>query len=254
MSTNLNAGRSKRVELLDELRGFAIILMVLYHAAYDLVAIFGLDFPVFYSRPVQFIQTFIASLFILISGVACHYSRNNLKRGLIAFGFGMVLSVVTLLVLPSQRVMFGILHFLGIAMILFALLRKPLARIPAAAGVPIFVALFILTLYVPYGTLGFPPFAVELPAALYNVGFLFPLGFPAPTFFSSDYFAIIPWFFLFLAGSFLGIYIKEGKMPAFAYRSHAPLFAKAGRYSMWIYLLHQPVIYGIFWVVFSFII
>ena len=40
---------SRRIHLLDEIRGGAIILMVFYHAGYDLAAIFGVDMPFFFS-------------------------------------------------------------------------------------------------------------------------------------------------------------------------------------------------------------
>lgn len=249
---SFNRGAAKRVPLLDEFRGLVILLMVFYHGAYDLVSIFGVDFPFFYSPFMNYLQVFTAGTFILVSGIACRFSRSNLKRGALAFGLGLAFTAVTALVMPSQLVMFGVLHLLGSCMMLFALLEPLLDRIRCPAlGVALCVALQALLLHVPYGQLGYPPFAVALPRALYDAKVLFWLGFPSATFYSSDYFPLIPWLFLFLAGSYLGVYFKNGSAPRFAYESHCKPLAAVGRRTIWIYLLHQPIIFGVLWVFFK---
>lgn len=240
----------RRVPLLDELRGLVILLMVFYRAAYDLVYIFGVNWPFFSSPLMHWLQLFIATSFITVSGICCRFSRNNLKRGLLTFGLGMVLTVVTSLFIPEQIVRFGVLHLLGASMVLFALLEPLLDRIPTPLGAPVFGFLLFATLYVPYRAIGIPPLLFRLPDALYESGWLFPFGFPAAGFYSSDYFPLVPWLFLFLAGSFLGVYAREGRMPAIAYESHLPLLARVGRHTIWIYMLHQPITYGLLWFLF----
>lgn len=240
----------RRIPLLDEFRGLVILLMVFYHGAYDVVAIFGVDFPFFYSRPMHYLQVFIAGTFILVSGISCRFSRSNVKRGLITFGLGLAFTAVTALVIPSQVVMFGVLHLLGFSMLFFGLCRPLLDKIPPLVGVLLFIALQILTLHVAYGQLGYPPFSVSLPDALYASPYLFWLGFPSATFFSSDYFPIIPWLFLFLAGSYLGVFFQRGAAPHFAYESHCKPLAVIGRHTIWIYLLHQPILFGVLTLVF----
>ena len=74
-----------RVGLLDELRGFAIICMVVYHAMFDLKYLFGVNVPIFFDDWFDIVQTIFAGLFIFISGTVCRYSRNNLKRGVQCF-------------------------------------------------------------------------------------------------------------------------------------------------------------------------
>ena len=48
MSEKIAKKPQGRVGLLDEVRGFAIICMVVYHAMYDLRFVFGLDVPIFF--------------------------------------------------------------------------------------------------------------------------------------------------------------------------------------------------------------
>lgn len=236
-----------RVWLLDEIRGVAILLMVLYHTGYDLVAIFGLDFPFFFSRGLNFVRDLMAGTFILLAGCACRFSRNNLQRGLSVFLFGMAMTAVTLLIIPEQRILFGILHLLGLSMILFPFLRRALDKLPPLWGFLLFTALFLLLFRVPAGqVLGLP-----LPSAPYELRFLFPLGFPAPAFYSSDYFPIVPWMFLFFAGSYAGIPIKAGRFPSFFYRQHSEPLCFIGRHTLWIYVLHQPIIYGLLSLIFN---
>lgn len=242
--------QNRRVYFFDEWRGLAILLMVLYHGAYDLVEIFGIEWPLFHSFGMHVIQQGIAGSFIFISGVACRFSHNNRRRGIIAFGFGMVLTIVTLLVIPSQRVMFGILHLLGVSMLIFSLIQPLLDKLHPAAGFLLMLGFYACTMYLPDGVLGVPPIAVRLPQSIYELGILFPLGFSSPQFFSSDYFPILPWLFFFLTGSYFGVFAKQGTLPAYFYRQHSKPLAKVGKYSLWIYLLHQPIMYGILLLVF----
>ena len=234
----------RRVALMDELRGLSILLMVVYHGAYDLVAIFNLNIPIFYSPILFFLQALFAGLFVFISGISCRYSHNNLRRGVLAFLFGLALTLITWLFLPSQIIVFGILHCLGICMMVFGLCHKLLDRLSPLLGILLCLGLFFLTYQVQNGVLGIPPLAVRLPSFLYSAKLLVFLGFPGPNFFSSDYFPLLPWLFLFLAGGYFGVYVRQERLPDFVYTPHIPFLGRIGRYTLWIYLLHQPVIYG----------
>lgn len=234
-----------RVSLLDEIRGFAIICMVVYHAFYNLVFMFGFDIPVFTSVGMNTVRDIFAGMFIFISGSVCHYSKSNLKRGALCFACGMLLTAVTWLVIPAQIIKFGILHLLGICMMLYPAVQGLLKKLPDFAGLPVFIAAFLTTYNLPRGYLGFKPyFALTLPRGPYDAN-VFPLGFRSETFFSSDFFPILPWSFIFFAGFYFGRILKSGKMPGFFYSLHCPPLAAVGRNTLIIYLLHQPVIYGI---------
>ena len=90
--------------------------------------------------------------------------------------------------------------------------------------------------------------SLELPPVLYSTSFLFPLGFPDSNFFSSDYFPLLPYLFLFLAGMFLA----RLPLPQAFYQQHSRSLSLLGKNSLWVYLLHQPVIYAVLWLIFRF--
>lgn len=243
---------SHRVHLIDEVRGLSILLMVIYHAFFDLVILFGVNIPAFSSTLVRYILVpFFAGSFVFISGAACLYSHNNLKRGAICFGFGMVFTLFTYFFMPGDFIAFGILHFLGCAMMLYPLFKGICNRLSPLLGVLIGLFLFFLCYHLPDGYLGFRGIiSVSLPAFVYDLGFLFWLGFPASSFFSMDYFPILPWIFLFYSGSCFGRLLKENRAPKWFYQMHLPVLAAIGRHTFLIYLLHQPIIYGLLSIIF----
>ena len=246
-------GKKQRAGFLDEWRGVALICMLFYHAAYDLYAMFGVPLPLFTSPFYVYLQKFIGYSFILISGISCSYSRSNLRRGVICFGCGLIMTIVTAIAMPSQLILFGVLHFLGAAMLIFALLHKLLEKISTAWGLRLSLLLFLLFQNVSRGWIGFGPARLMLPAFLYRTNVLFPLGFFGPNFSSSDYYPLLPWLFLFLFGAFWGRLWKAGKMPLFVYETHIKPLAYLGRHTIFVYLVHQPVIYGVLMVVFMLI-
>lgn len=241
-----------RVWLLDELRGLAILLMVFYHAMYDLVYIFRLPIPIFQYPWMEWLRYFIVTSFMVISGIVCHFSRSNRRRGFLCFGLAMGLTLVTALVMPSQFIAFGILHFMGISMLLYSLIQRGTDPVPPLLGIGLSLLLFSFTWNVGRRLLGWQGlFTIPLPPWLYQTNWLMPLGFHSPWFSSADYYPLLPWFFLFLTGTFLGVYFKEGRAPRWMYRPHCRPLAAVGRHSILIYLLHQPILYGGLWVLFQ---
>jgi len=191
-------------------------------------------------------QQYICWSFILLSGYSYTLARRPLKNGLIAAGCAAVLTVVTVGLMPSESIWFGVLH-LNAAVVLLSCLIKPLLdKIPAVPGLIGSAMLFALTNQLPWGWLGFERWHIAaLPAGWYDAN-LFWLGLPDLTRFSSaDYFPILPWVFLFWCGVFLARLWRPGRgEPPAALR---PLCA-IGRNTLLVYMLHQPVIYGALWV------
>lgn len=241
----------KRVGFIDEVRGFAILCMVVYHAMYDLNFIYNIPVPIFFDSWFYFIRDIFAGLFIFISGVACQFSHNNIKRGIQCFFFGMLITFVTGYK-SNFPIIFGILHFLGISMILYGLFEKVFEKIPTFIGILVSVFIFIITYNIIYRTIGIPGIlSIRLPDWLYSSNVMFPFGFVPYGFSSSDFFPLFPWFFLFLTGTFFGVYVKMGALPRFFYKTRIPALAFIGRYTIWVYLLHQPVLILIFSIIFG---
>lgn len=237
-----------RIPLLDELRGFALILMIIYHTLYDLAVMYAMPIAIGQDPWLNAFQLLICCTFILVSGTSAQFSRNLAKRGIITFAVAMLLTVVTMTWLPQFTIQFGVLHMLGVSMLLFSFVKKPFSHIPPIVGLIVCFVLFLLTFELSRGYIGIPGvIRFVLPRSMYMSPYLYPIGLPHPSFWSSDYFPIFPWFFLFLCGTFIGNLAKKGKFPKFAYQSHVKPLAFLGRYSLWIYVAHQPAIYGVLW-------
>ena len=240
---------STRCALLDELRGLDLISMMLYHGMWDLVYLFGVRAPWYGSWQGELWQQSICWVFILLSGFCLPLGRHPVKRGAMVFGCGALVTAVTLLFMPEDRVVFGVLTLLGSAMLLTGLLEKPLRHIPPAAGFAISAALFALTRNVSVGYLGFGSLRLWLPQTLYVNYVTAYFGFYPWWFYSTDYFALLLWLFLFWAGYFLYDVVGRQRMEPL-HRSVCPPLGWLGRHSLLLYLLHQPVIYGVLLVVF----
>ena len=236
-----------RLHLLDALRGFLLLLMIAFHGMWNLVYLFGLNVP-WYKGPTGYIwQQFICWSFILLSGFCWSMSRNHFKRGALVFGGGAVVSLVTCVLMPGSRILFGILTCLGSCALLLIPLETLLKKIPAHWGILLSFALFFLLRNCCSGTLGFESIVLGvLPKALYRNYLTAYFGFPQPGFFSADYFPLLPWFFLFLTGFYLfRITDRAGWNEKLFARGQFPLLNFLGKHSLIVYLLHQPVLYGL---------
>lgn len=232
----------KRVGMIDEVRGIALIGIVVYHLIFDLTAIYGINIPVFHADWVELLRNIGAGAFVFIAGTACHFTRSNLRRGAACLGIGLCLSLVTYVMIRDQFIAFGVLHCLGTCMLLFWILRPLLDRIPWVLGFLLAVLLFALTYNVQRGSIGLPSlFTYALPQEWYQTPFLFPLGLQNAGFSSSDYYPLLPWFFLFLAGSFFGVPVRGNKLPQGFYVTRFRSLAFIGRHTLLIYLVHQPL-------------
>ncbi|MDE6732595.1 MAG: DUF1624 domain-containing protein [Oscillospiraceae bacterium] len=242
--------KSGRVYLLDEIRGFAILCMVVYHAMFQLHDSFGVDVPIFFEPWFDYIRDFFAGMFIFISGVMCRYSHDNTKRGAKCFLLGMIITFV-MPFFSEYGITFGILHLLGISMMIYGVLQPALEKIPAVIGLVIFALIAAFTYNAHLGYLGFGALKLEFSEKLKNIGEFFPLGIIGDSYSASDYFPIMPWFFVFLAGSYVGYWFKNGSMPKSFYKPHFNWLAAVGRVTIWIYILHAPLIFGIFSLIFK---
>lgn len=226
----------KRVWELDALRGICILGMLVVHFMYDLNVYGGktVDLPKWF----LLIRQYGHVLFVLISGVcATLTSHSTLKRGLVVFACGLLVSYVTMFMdfilgFTDLRIWFGILHMLGVCMMLYPLFRK----LPFWALAPLGIALIVLGYWMETLTV--------------SVDYLFPLGLRSASFYvGSDFFPIFPGFGWFLIGAAVGKTAyrrKESLLPRVKEdRLILRVLRFVGRHSLWFYLLHQPVMFAI---------
>ena len=222
---------SGRIQGIDTARGICVVLMVLFHLGYDLYAYCGFPVWMISSLPMTIFQVLSSWGFILLAGLSSRLSRNNIRRGVVVLCGGLLVSAVTWL--WGDFIRFGILHFLGSAMILYGLTHRLWEALPGPVAPLLYLAFFWVGRY-------YLPMVVEVP-------YLYPFGFITREFHSSDYFPLLPWFFWFLLGSWLGGWVREGRIPQWFREWKLPPLAFLGRHSFFIYFLHQPLLLGISW-------
>ena len=227
---------------IDALRGIAVVAMVLYHFSYDL-AFFGL-FDVGFFRSGLGLNTgrLIGGSFIFLAGLSLTLSyaratasrpplggtlfRKYLSRGLRIFSYGLVITLLTWIFLPNEMIVFGILHLIGVSIILaYPFLTLKLVNV--ALGVA----------YIAIGPI-LRGLEVDSPWLVW-------LG-SDPTFFMIDYWPIFPWFGVILFGIAAGnaLYGDRRKQAASSTPRPSTIrpLAFLGRHSLVVYLIHQPVL------------
>ena len=167
-----------------------------------------------------------------------------LRRGVTVFAAGALVTAVTLVFMPGSRVIFGVLTFLGTAMLLTGVLEPLLKKVMPAVGLAVSAVLFAVCYPVSLGWVGLGGWKLMLPQSLYANYFTAFFGFYPDWFYSADYFGLLPWLFLFWAGYYLHKAVGRRRMEPLR-RSVCPALGWMGRHSLLLYLLHQPVIYGV---------
>ena len=248
--------KKERYHYLDDLRGLTLLSMIAFHTTWDLVYIFGNDWAWYQSQAAYVWQQSICWTFILLSGFCWNLGKKKWTRGLMVFGCGFVVSLVTILFMPEDLVLFGVLTLIGSCMLLLTPLDKILRYVPAMTGMITSFAFFVLARNVNNGYLGFESWNLwKLPDTLYQGNLMSYLGFTDPSFYSTDYFSLFPWIFLYLTGYFLyqmvqkkGVLIKTKSS-----RTWCKPLEWIGRHSLPIYMLHQPVVFGLLTLLYRFI-
>lgn len=235
--TALPDGRNPRLAAIDVLRGIAVIGMVVYHFSWDLWNS-GLIYADVIGDPGwrAFART-VAGTFIGLSGfnlILAH--RNGFRRGLflrrlaIIAGAAILVSIGTWLLMGDELVYFGILHCLAVT----SVLALPFLGVPAWFMVLIGAG------------------AVAAPFFLQNAVFDWPpllfIGLSPHPRNTVDYVPLLPWFGIVLFGMALArLAIDHGVLARIGgWRPAAPFrpLAFIGRWSLPIYLIHQPILIG----------
>ena len=231
----------KRIWELDVLRGVCILGMVVVHLIFDLQTFFSLPFLAD-SQLFDLIKQWGGVLFLLISGICVTLGSHPVRRGLIVFACGLICSAVTAgmyflnMADKSIIIYFGVLHCLGVCMLLWPLFK----RLPVWALGLLGLGLTALGLWISGNVV------VDFP-------WLIPLGLVPGDFASSDYFPLLSNLGFFLVGAFLGktLYRKKETLLPRVNPANPVLafFTLLGKWSLPVYLLHQPVITGLLYLI-----
>ena len=227
---------------IDLLRGVAILMMIGYHVPYDLdyFGAYTVDvqsgFWLYYARAT-------ATIFLLLVGISLTLSFSRatriektakklypkyLNRGLRIFSWGLVITVTTWIILREGFVVFGILHLIGISIIL----AYPVLKV-RYGNLVLGIMFIALGMFIKKVTVGF--------------SWLLWLGLTPARFYSVDYFPLVPWFGVVLIGVFLGNslypqYTRSFELYDLSKFAVIRFLCLLGRHSLLIYLVHQPVL------------
>jgi uncharacterized membrane protein len=236
--------KTKRLWEIDALRGVAITMMVIYHTIWGLNLSGLIVYPQIDTGFWRAFAYTTATLFIFLVGVSLtlSFSRVNkknhdyvfkyLKRGLTVFGCGIIITVMTYLTYPESFVYFGILHFIGIGIIL-AIPFLPYKKLNLVLGI---IILAIGTIF----------YNITL-----NVPWFMLFGFRFWGMNTLDFFPILPWFGVILLGIFFGNTLIPNcklklKVPEIPLRN---VLAFLGKHSLLIYFLHIILIFGTIFII-----
>jgi uncharacterized membrane protein len=234
---------------IDLIRGIAVIFMIIYHICFDItflniieLQLQSLPFLIFlYSIGIIFLSLVGTSLSLRYIQMSMQEASQKkflvfLKQGLIIFSLGMLITTITFFYPHNGFVVFGVLHCIGLSVILgYFFVPHPILSL-------LFGCILV--------TIGILMADVQV-----SFFWLVWLGLRPMGFYSLDYFPLLPWFGIVLIGIFLGSYLyPNGKRrfnipdTSFIYPLNALMFL--GRHSLPIYLIHQPIIFGVLFVFF----
>lgn len=235
---------TKRFWEIDSLRGIAVIMMIIFHILYDLNYFNIYKLELYSGFFLLFFYPF-AMIFLLLVGISltlsCSKSQQTLtkkqlqikylKRGLKIFGLGLLITLATWIYLPKVFIIFGVLHCIGISIILacpFLQLR--------------YQNLVLGTILILAG--------IVLKNFTFDFYWLVWLGFIPSNFYTVDYFPLLPWFGIVLIGVFIGNSLYPNYKRRFHLKDYSGFIVVRficflGKNSLIIYFAHQPILIGL---------
>lgn len=217
---------NRRIWEIDFLRTIALILMVIFHIVFDLNEFAGINID--YLRGFWYWEGKASALmFIFLAGISSGFSKNTVKRGITVLAFAMTITLFSYIFFREQYIRFGILHFLGTGMILFPLLKKMNN-----------ILLLMIASVIAFG-------AIPIKSALADTNLLLPFGVMYRGFASLDYYPLIPYLSVFMLGILAYKMYYYKKQSIFKFSCKNEYISIISKNSLAIYLIHQPIIIGV---------
>jgi len=243
---NLASPPSSRIWALDFFRGLAVLAMVIYHFNFDLIKVYKI--PDYLGQDFWFLGgKLIGGSFLFISGLslaslylksnqsikAKKFFKNLLKLALIA----AIITIATLWLSPKNPILFGIIHCIALCL-----------------GIGFFVVklknsfIFVGSTLILLSPLWMDFVPLDHPLLFW----LWQKALPINK--MMDYFQMLPYSGLFFMGIGFGNFVFPRTLdkitkPYPFYGSKPILFM--GRHSLFIYILHQPLLLGILYLYFQ---
>ena len=207
-------GQNRIWKLIYKGIGFMVYFCFCMNEFYDMMSIiYGINY---YIGKYQI-------LFILI-GISCSFSKKNRVRSFKILCIALLITLATYIFNPDYIITFGILHFLGVSILLFTFIRN----------------LSNLILFILGTTIIMLSYSLHKISVNHNL--FFPLGLITNSFLSADYYPLIPWFGLFIYGGVLGKILYSRKIRIVEPKLSILPITKLGQNTLFIYIIHQPII------------
>ena len=216
----------KRIYELDALRGLGILLVVFFHTAWDICSEYNLE--IINAPLITALVYLFAGMLIFISGASSYLGKNTLKRGVVVLLCALGVTAVTYVLFPKNYIGFGILHLLGVSMLLSWVIKKC-------------HALNWTVLILAVAAFAFGLFVGKIHV---ETNLLFWIGLTAKNYSALDFYPLLPWLGVFLFGYlFSSKFYKEYKSPFSKVWYRNDILSFSGRHSLVIYMVHQPIVY-----------
>jgi uncharacterized membrane protein len=235
----MREGEGGRLAVVDAARGVAIAAMIVFHTAWDLSFLRLIATPVGTDPAWQAFAMGIAGSFLALVGVGLVLAHGRVLRpraflrrlATVALA-ALAVTGATWLAFPESFIYFGILHMITLGSVLaLPFLRAPLPLVVAAAAVVLALPWFVRFPALDGRAFGWIGLSADVPP-------------------SNDFEPLFPWLAPVLVGVALAriVLASRWREPLAAWRPRGAVgrgLARAGRWSLVIYLVHQPILLGV---------
>lgn len=225
---------NRRIWEIDLLKALAIILMITFHTVFDLNQFVGINIE-YQSGFWYWVGKISALIFIFLAGISGGFSKSTVRRGIKVFLFGMAITLVTYILFKEQYTRFGILHLLGVGMVLFPVLKRMNN-----------IFLFLTAVLIAFA-------AIPVKHILAETGLLLPFGIMYSGFATLDYYPLVPYFSVFILGILVYKLFYYKRQSIFTFGCENRNLSLISKNSLAIYLIHQPIIIAIIFLVLYFV-